>query len=71
MENKGYYSMGLCGYEMWLDPDDNDRMMVQFVGTDNEHKPRSYKIQETMSGRMFVRPDGRRIYLDEVLRTNI
>lgn len=68
---KGYYSLGLTGYELWQDPQDMDRMMVLFVGTQREQKARSYRIQQTHAGRMFVRPNGRRIYLDEVMRTNV
>ena len=68
---KGYYSLGLCGYEIWPDPEDNERMMAKFVGTSTDHRAVSYKIQETPSGRSFIRPDRRRIYLDEVLRTDL
>lgn len=68
MENKYYYSLGLVGYEMWAIPHDSDHLMVQYVGTQREYPARKYKIQATPSGRMFVRPDGRRIYLDETIR---
>ena len=66
-ERKGYYSMGLAGYEVWPDPENHEKLMARFVGTEKEHPARSYKIQETRSGKMFIRPDGRRIYLDEIL----
>lgn len=65
---KGYYSLGLCGYEIWTDESDPDYMMVLFVGLEREQIARRYKICETPSGRLFVRPNGRRIYLDLVMR---
>lgn len=68
---KGIYSMGLCGYEIWDDPNDSDRMMARFIGGSKEYKDRSYTVQFTPAGRAFIRPDGRRIYLDEVLRSNL
>lgn len=70
---KGYYSMGLCGYELWVDEDDlrDDTMHVLFVGTDREQKAKRYKIQFTPNGkRQFVRPNRRRIYLDDCIRCN-
>ncbi len=68
---KGFYSLGLVGYELWTDPNDCDRMMVLYVGTQREQVARSYKVQMTPKGRPYVRPHGRRIYLDLVLRTDI
>ena len=67
MERKGYYSMGLAGYEIWSDPENSDKLMARFVGTEKEHKARSYTVQYTTGGRPYIRPDGRRIYLDDVL----
>ena len=70
--NFGYYSLGLTGYEVWDDPDAaGERMMVLFVGTQREQRARSYKIQTTAGGRAFVRPNGRRVYLDECIRSDI
>lgn len=66
--NKGVYSLGLCGYEIWADPENRDHMMAQFIGGEKEYKPRSYSVQYTPAGRAFIRPDRRRVYLDEVLR---
>ena len=62
--------MGLCGWKIWDDPQDSDRMMAQFQGTEKKENARSYKIQFTASGRAFIRPYGRRIYMDEVLLVN-
>ena len=76
---RGYYSMGLCGYELWVNDDDllDDTMHVLFVGTNREQKARRYKIQvrnkdglANTGHRQFVRPHGRRIYLDECIRCN-
>lgn len=65
---KGYYSLGLCGYEISVDPTDNDYAFAQFMGTEKEHPKRRYKIFFTPSGRAFIRPNRRRVYFDEVLR---
>ena len=65
---KGYYSLGLCGYEVSIDTEDNDYAFAKFVGTEKEHPQRRYKINFSPSGRAFIRPNGRRVYLDEVLR---
>lgn len=67
MRQNYYYSMGLVGYEMWSIPNDSEHLMVLYVGTQPEQIARKYKIQTTPGGRMFVRPNGRRIYLDETL----
>ncbi len=61
------YSLGITGYELWSDPDNSDRLMVLFVGTQREQIAKSYKVLQTRSGRQFVRPYGRRIYLDQCL----
>lgn len=66
---KGYYSLGLCGYKIWPDPEDEERLMALFVGVEENQIARSYKIQESGSGRLFIRPYGRRIYLDETIRS--
>lgn len=67
---KGYYSLGLTGYELWVDDDDlrDDTMHVLFVGTDQEQVAKRYKIQfrNKVHVRQFVRVHGRRIYLDQV-----
>lgn len=68
---KYYYSLGLAGYEIWPVEGDSDHLMAQFVGTDKHYPARKYKIQETPGGRAFIRPDNRRIYLDEALCCNI
>lgn len=67
---KGFYSLGLCGYEIWPDKDDSERLMVLFTGPTTPQKARSYKVQYTTAGRPFVHPNHRRIYLDEVLRVD-
>lgn len=41
--------MGLAGYEVWPDPNDHERLMARFVGTEKEHKARSYKIRYVMT----------------------
>lgn len=68
---KYYYSLGLAGYELWVDDDDlrDDTIHVLFVGTQREQVARRYKLQNrnTRHPRSFVRVYGRRIYLDECM----
>lgn len=64
---KGYYPFGLCGYEITIDPENNDFVFAKFVGIEKENHQRRYKIQFTKKGRAFIRPYKHRIYLDEVL----
>lgn len=61
------YSLGITGYELWSDPDNPDRLMVLFVGTQREQIAKSYKVLQTRSGCQFIRPYGRCIYLDQCL----
>ena len=68
MSQKFYYSLGLTGYEPWAVPNDDEHLMVLYVGTQREQIARKHKIQYTSGGRAFVRTYGRRIYLDEALR---
>lgn len=65
----GYYSLGLTGYEITVK--DQEMASVLFVGTQREQIAKDHKIQYLPSGRAFVRTYGRRIYLDECMRTNI
>ena len=65
---KAFYSLGITGYELWSELDNPDRLMVLYVGTQREQIARSYKIRRTKSGRSFVQPNGRRIYLDQCLK---
>lgn len=72
---RGYYSLGLCGYEIWPDPTDPDRMMAVFVAGNEEdreedlaHRARHYKVNYTKKGRAYITVYRRRIHLDEVMR---
>ena len=62
----GVYNMGLCGYKVWADG--GDYALAQFVGTEKIQPIKQYRIQFTNAGRGFIRPYGRRIYFDEVMR---
>lgn len=64
--NYGIYNMGLCGYKLWADG--GDYALAQFVGTEKIQPIKQYHIQYTNTGRAFIRPYGRRIYFDEVVR---
>lgn len=69
---KAYYSLGLTGYELWVNDDDlrDDTIHVLYVGSQREQIARRYKIQfrNKVHVRQFVRVHGRRIYLDECVR---
>ncbi|ALP92500.1 hypothetical protein [Intestinimonas butyriciproducens] len=54
MGNTYYYSLDITGYELWSDPNDSDRLMVLYVGTQREQIAKSYKIQHTPSGLLSV-----------------
>ena len=61
---KGYYSLGLSGYEV-------DIMRWLFVGTDREQIAHRAKVYYTGGGRPYFNANGRRIHLDQCLRTDI
>ena len=60
----GVYSLGQAGYE-FFQVEDPERLALRWSGTETV---RNYRVQFTAAGRAFVRPAGRRIYLDEVQR---
>jgi hypothetical protein len=65
--NKGYFSLGLAGYEVKIN-DCNERVSWVFVGMEKEDFTHSAKISYTTAGRAYFRAYGRRIYLDECMR---
>ncbi len=66
----GYYSLGLCGYEVKVN-DDCDSVSWVWVGSQREQIAHRAKISYTAKGRAYFRTPHRRIYLDECLRFNI
>ena len=66
---RGYYSLGLTGYE--VDIIDQDHVRWTFVGTNREQIAHRSKIYYTAGGRAYFTANGRRIHLDECLRTDI
>lgn len=72
---KAHYSLGLTGYELWVDDDDlrDDTIHVLYVGAQPEQIARRYKLQNRNKAkfRSFVRVHGRRIYLDECIEEAI
>lgn len=72
---KASYSLGLTGYELWVNDDDlrDDTIHVLYVGAQPEQIARRYKLQNrnTLHPRSFVRVHGRRIYLDECIKEAI
>jgi hypothetical protein len=67
---KGYYSLGLCGYEVEIS-DDGESAHYRFVGLDKEQPRYRSKIYYTRKGRPYLRTHYNRIYLDECLRSDI
>lgn len=68
---KGFYSMGLCGYEVEI-AEDNESVLYKFVGTEKEHKMQKSKIRYTQKdARPYFLANGRRIHLDQCLRMGI
>lgn len=65
MKMYAIYSLGITGYELWNCPDAPGYLMVLYVGGQKEQIARRYKVHRTASGRQFVQPHGRRIYLDQ------
>ena len=66
---KSYYyptGSGITGYDIWRCNDDADYVMVLYVGAQREQIAHKYKVQHTPGGRPYVRPNGRRIYIDEL-----
>ena len=66
---KGYYSLGLTGYEVEIL--DQGHVAWLFVGTTLEQIRHKAKVYYTAGGRAYFIANGRRIYLDECLRSNI
>ena len=66
------YSLGITGYDLWVNDDDlrEGKIHVLYVGTQHEQIAKRYKIQQRnkKNPREFVRVYGRRIYLDECVR---
>lgn len=69
MSNWGYYSLGLVGYEVKVN-DDNESVTWIYTG-DNDQKTHHAKIYFGASNRPYFIARGRRIYLDECLRYDI
>lgn len=66
---KGYYSLGLCGYE--VEVINEDLIQWVFVGTSRENTTHRSKVYHTANGRAYFNANGRRIHLDQCLRTNM
>lgn len=69
MSNWGYYSLGLVGYEVKIN-DDNESVTWIYTG-DNDQKTHYAKIYYSARSRPYFIARGRRIYLDECLRCDI
>ena len=70
MKAIAYYAMGLVGYEI-LEAND-EQVTYRYIGV-SSGKPavQHAKVRHTNSGRAYFLASGRRIHLDECLRTNI
>lgn len=69
MSTWGYYSLGLVGYEIKVN-EDNESVTWVYTG-DNNQKTHHAKIYFTACSRSYFIANGRRIYLDECIRTDI
>lgn len=69
----GVYGLGYAGYEIWLDPEDDGVLIARYTypGADGKYHPRKYHVKFTAKDRGYICPDRQRIYLDNILRTNI
>ena len=65
---KGYFSMGLCGYEVKVSSD-TDSVKFKFVGCSEEDKWHKARLYTTGKGFYFKTPTGR-VYLNDCLRTH-
>lgn len=66
----GYYSMGLSGLAITLEPN-GENVQYELVGTDNNSCVHRSKIYYTANGRAFFMAFGKRVHLDECLRAKI
>lgn len=64
---RGVYAEGLAGWEVRTPDDGTDRLAARWTGDSSPE--RLYRIQHTPGGRAFIRPFGRRIWLDQILVT--
>ena len=69
MSTWSYYSLGLVGYEIKVN-EDNESVTWIYTG-DNDQKTHHAKIYFTAWNRSYFIANGRRIYLDECIRTDI
>ena len=69
MSTWSYYSLGLVGYEIKVN-EDNESVTWIYTG-DNDQKTHHAKIYFTVWSRSYFIANGRRIYLDECIRTDI
>lgn len=67
---KGYYSMGLVGYEVTVDSD-GETVRYRYHGAASVAPERKAKVRYTKKGRAYFLAHGHRIHLDECLRTEI
>ena len=67
---KGYYSLGLTGYEVSTNNDCESVTWI-YVGSNREQLTHKAKIYYTKGGRAYFNALGRRIHLDLCLRTDI
>lgn len=67
---KGYYSLGLTGYEVSINSDGESVTWI-YVGSNREQVSHRAKIYYTKGGRAYFNIPGRRIHLDLCLRADI
>lgn len=71
MRTKGYYSMGLAGYEVEVMPDTESVRYCYISPTGAKPVQQRAKLHITAKGRVYFLANGRRVHLDECIRTDI
>ena len=66
---KGYYSMGLCGYEVEVNEDCESVSYRYITPTSTDPKPHRAIVRYTAKGKAYFLANGQRIHLSECLRT--
>lgn len=62
------YCMGLCGYELNIDPTGENVFFRYYAPTGGNPTKQRTKIRYTAKGRAYFLVNGRRIHLDKCLR---
>ena len=67
---KGYYNIGLCGYEVEVN-EDCESVTYTFIGTEQKHNKQTAKVYYNSNGEPYFLANRRRVYLHDCVRVNI